>query len=337
MTEKKTLTTTGTVCSIYCGTGSKQDYTKTTTMAVTVTPPNSSSDQYADSPCTISLPIVYGSIAHWLGKQANEHHTHKWSLYLHPAASPTDMTLDSVIEKVSFHLHPSFPRPVRELSQAPYQVTEMGWGEFEASIKIYWLNSSKSVTSIVHQLQLYETTAATTPTDPAAAPTNAQQQQPIPKKPVINENYDEVVFTFKNPNEDPFYQKLIALTSSSSGNVTKAAAAAAANKKIKVESDGTTAAANLASTTTESGEQSAQNNKLPWPETQWTDEDHVKVLAAAQNYVNGELNAVKDRILKADIELQELVKAQRDLDAAKVAAAAAKAKSKSSSAAASSR
>ena len=50
-----------------------------------------------------------------------------------------------------------------------------------------------------------------------------------------------LVFTFKNPDDDPFYQKLLALTAASSGNV----AAAAANKRIKIESDSAAAADDL--------------------------------------------------------------------------------------------
>ncbi|KAL3597126.1 hypothetical protein D5086_008763 [Populus alba] len=29
----------------------------------------------------ISLPIVYGNIAFWLGKKANEYQSHKWTVY----------------------------------------------------------------------------------------------------------------------------------------------------------------------------------------------------------------------------------------------------------------
>jgi len=70
-----------------------------------------------------------------LGKKADEFHTHKWTLYLRGA---NNEDLSGVINKVVFHLHPSFAQPVRELTDPPFEVTERGWGEFEAQIRIIW-------------------------------------------------------------------------------------------------------------------------------------------------------------------------------------------------------
>ncbi|KAI2510253.1 YEATS family [Fragilaria crotonensis] len=57
---------------------------------------------------TVCLPIVYGSIAFFLGKKADEYHTHKWTLYLR---GPNDEDLGVCIQKVVFQLHPSFAQP----------------------------------------------------------------------------------------------------------------------------------------------------------------------------------------------------------------------------------
>ena len=77
----------------------------------------------------VACPIVYGSIAFWQGRKADEYHTHKWTCtYLvfqmqHPinccavfVRGPNHEDLSIVIEKVVFTLHPSFAQPVRGVS-----------------------------------------------------------------------------------------------------------------------------------------------------------------------------------------------------------------------------
>jgi len=94
---------------------------------------------------TACLPLVYGSVAFFLGKKADEYHTHKWTLYLR---GPRDEDLSPCIQKVVFHLHPSFAKPVREIMEPPYEVTERGWGEFEAQIRIIWKDSAEKATVV---------------------------------------------------------------------------------------------------------------------------------------------------------------------------------------------
>ena len=78
------------------------------------------------------LPIVYGSVAFYLGKKADENNTHQWTLYLR---GPNNEDLSACVEKVVFQLHASFAQPLRELTAPPYEVTERGWGEFEGKSK----------------------------------------------------------------------------------------------------------------------------------------------------------------------------------------------------------
>ena len=59
----------------------------------------------------------------------------QWTLYVR---GPNNEDLSVAIRKVVFQLHPSFPQPVRELTQPPYELTEKGWGEFEVTIRILW-------------------------------------------------------------------------------------------------------------------------------------------------------------------------------------------------------
>ena len=95
---------------------------------------------------TVCLPIIYGSIAFHLGKKADEYSTHKWTLYIRGPNGDED--LSCAIQKVVFQLHPSFPQPVREIASPPFEVTEKGWGEFEAGIRIIWNDPSEKPTSV---------------------------------------------------------------------------------------------------------------------------------------------------------------------------------------------
>lgn len=146
----------------------------------------------------VNLPIVYGSIAFQLAssnkKAMVSDSTHEWTLYLR---GPNNEDLSQCIEKAVFQLHPSFSQPVRELTAAPFEVTERGWGEFEAQIKISWKDSREKTTMVTHGLKLY-------PPPPDPNDPTPQAEQPA-DAPVVAESYDEVVFT--NPTES-FFEKI---------------------------------------------------------------------------------------------------------------------------------
>lgn len=134
---------------------------------------------------TASVPIVYGSIAFYLGKKADEFNTHQWTLYLRGS---NNEDLSTVISKVVFHLHPSFAEPTREMTEPPYEVTERGWGEFEAQIRISWKDPKEKTTVLTHAIKLYPTGTKQQANVPVAPPAD-------PSIPVVAEKYDEVVFT----------------------------------------------------------------------------------------------------------------------------------------------
>jgi len=94
---------------------------------------------------TACLPLVHGSVAWYLGKKADEFQTHQWTLYLRGA---NNEDLSVCIQKVVFHLHASFQQPVREFTAPPFEVTEKGWGEFEAQIRIYWKDPNEKATLV---------------------------------------------------------------------------------------------------------------------------------------------------------------------------------------------
>mmetsp|Transcript_37478 Transcript_37478/g.112396 ORF Transcript_37478/g.112396 Transcript_37478/m.112396 type:complete len:270 (-) Transcript_37478:124-933(-) len=141
---------------------------------------------------TVCLPIIYGSIAFFLDKKkSDEYHTHRWTLYVR---GPNDEDLSVGIAKVVFQLHPSFPQPVRELTAPPFEVTEKGWGEFEATIRIVWRDPDEKATVLTHGIKLYPPGATNITKDSKS------------KEPVVHEFYDEVVFT--NPKES-FHRQLM--------------------------------------------------------------------------------------------------------------------------------
>jgi len=52
------------------------------------------------------------------------------------------------VAKVVFQLHASFAQPIREYTEPPFEVTERGWGEFEAQIRIHWKDPAEKVTIV---------------------------------------------------------------------------------------------------------------------------------------------------------------------------------------------
>jgi YEATS domain-containing protein 4 len=202
---------------------------------------------------TICVPIVYGSIAFQLKKPDSSNNTHQWTLYLR---GPNNEDLSTGIAKVVFQLHPSFPQPIRELTAPPFEVTEKGWGEFEATIRIVWRDAGEKAMVLTHVIKLYP------PLPPNALPDITKENGPVK-----SEKYDEVVFT--DPTEI-FHKQLM-----QSGNL----------PKIK------------------SQEAAVQELFKPY-----SDENDFKILLEAQKFIEAELQAVKDRILKADsakVELDE--------------------------------
>lgn len=58
----------------------------------------------------VERPIVYGTIAFYLGKKAVEGKTHKWTAHVRGLYNED---ISYMIKKVIFTLHPSFENPKR--------------------------------------------------------------------------------------------------------------------------------------------------------------------------------------------------------------------------------
>ncbi|KAI3451459.1 hypothetical protein Pfo_008124 [Paulownia fortunei] len=136
----------------------------------------------------ICVPIVYGTIAFWLGRKATETQSHKWTVYVRGA---TNEDLGAVIKRAVFQLHPSFNNPVRVVESPPFELSECGWGEFEIAISLFFHNDvCEKQLDLYHHLKLYS--------EDESGPQST-------KKPVVVETYNEIVFP--DPSED-FYARV---------------------------------------------------------------------------------------------------------------------------------
>ncbi|XP_039158077.1 transcription initiation factor TFIID subunit 14b isoform X4 [Eucalyptus grandis] len=144
----------------------------------------------------ISLPIVYGTIAFYLGRKASDlfvstvirSQSHKWTVYVRGA---TNEDLSAVIKRVVFQLHPSFNNPTRVMEAPPFELSECGWGEFEIAISLFFHpDVCDKQLDLYHHLKLY-------PEDESGPQST--------KKPVVVESYDEIVFP--DPSE-AFYARV---------------------------------------------------------------------------------------------------------------------------------
>jgi YEATS domain-containing protein 4 len=135
---------------------------------------------------TVTKPFVYGTAAWWQGKNAEQEHSHRWTVFVRGLENED---LSYYIKKVTFQLHTSFRDSLRTVETPPFEVTETGWGEFSIGVKIYFHDTREPPVAITHQLRLF--------------PENAASQSM--KKPVMAECYDE--FVFVSPTES-FHQML---------------------------------------------------------------------------------------------------------------------------------
>ena len=128
----------------------------------------------------IVKPFVYGSVAINLGKKSKEEATHKWCVYVRGV---NNENISNFIKSVQFTLHSTFPNNIRIISKWPFELYEMGWGEFDIKIKIELIDESVKPIELTHALKFY----------------NQPHQSQSSKKPVVSENYDEIIFVNPKP------------------------------------------------------------------------------------------------------------------------------------------
>ena len=122
---------------------------------------------------TIRCPVIYGNIAWWLGKKAVQFEkTHRWLCFVR---GPHNEDLSIWIDHVTFRLHESFPDPVKVVHKPPFEIEQVGWGEFELTITLHFKDPSEKPVTLIHGLGLY-------PSNISLLPAPSQQQGGLPVK-----------------------------------------------------------------------------------------------------------------------------------------------------------
>ena len=130
----------------------------------------------------IIKPFVYGSVAFFLRKKSHEDISHKWCVYVRGV---NNENISNFVKEVHFILHTTFQNHIRKVDKWPFELYEVGWGEFDIKIKIFLIDETMKPLEVVHSLKLY----------PSQSHIN-----PSPKRPVVSENYDEIIFVNPKPN-----------------------------------------------------------------------------------------------------------------------------------------
>jgi hypothetical protein len=146
----------------------------------------------------------------------------------------------------------------------------MGWGEFEASIRIVWKDEAEErPVLLTHGIKLYPNNAPATSVDPSTYMNTTV--------PVVSEKYDEVVFT----NPKVVFHKLL-LDGGGGTHLQQK------KKKKKLAYP-----------------LSHESSVIEHFRT-YGDETDVKAMLAAKEFLQKELRSVKDRLIKVDDELEEV-------------------------------
>ena len=139
---------------------------------------------------------MFGSIAKLLDPNnrppnISPDHTHRWTVYVR-GVDGEDITY--WLKKVQFKLHETYSQSLRTIeAPGPFEVTETGWGEFEVSIKLFFVpEANEKPSSVYHPLKLH-------PYGPEA------ERQRASGEPIISQNYEEIVF---NEPVEQFYEIL---------------------------------------------------------------------------------------------------------------------------------
>lgn len=104
------------------------------------------------------------------------------------AASPCPCSLP--------HTAPALPSDIKE---GPFEVAELGWGEFEVGVKLFFFDDSVKPLAFKHMLKLYPPPGTVLPaghvscTPPSPLQGATPHSSPSPQ-PVVSESFDEVVF-----------------------------------------------------------------------------------------------------------------------------------------------
>ncbi|KAI6181717.1 hypothetical protein M3Y98_00859100 [Aphelenchoides besseyi] len=130
---------------------------------------------------TLVKPIVYGNSAEALSRKTADNHTHRWRMFVRPFF---DEDVTKYIRKVQFRLHESYKNPLRTVESLDedgrgFSIEETGWGEFEAQIKLFFVDINEKPVTVPYYLRLFK----------------PEFTKPDGRKYVLYEHYDELIFT----------------------------------------------------------------------------------------------------------------------------------------------
>lgn len=171
-------------------------------------------------------PFVYGTTARPFDERTNpkppgvpDDHTHSWTVFV---KGIDDVDITYWLRRVQFKLHESIPNHVRSTSRPsprpgpfpnsnpplpnplvidgekgkPFTISETGWGEFEITIKLYYVpESSEKPQTLYHHLRLH----------PYGRNEEEKEAMRLAGGDVISWVYEEQVF---NEPYEPFYEIL---------------------------------------------------------------------------------------------------------------------------------
>ncbi|KAH8176127.1 YEATS family protein [Sarocladium implicatum] len=111
----------------------------------------------------IRRPFIVGSTALPFNDTTNpkpadvpDNHTHSWTVFV-KGIDDTDITY--WVRRVQFKLHESIPNCIRMVEGEPgkpFSVQETGWGEFDVTVKLYYVNESgEKPQTLYHYLRLH--------------------------------------------------------------------------------------------------------------------------------------------------------------------------------------
>jgi len=111
----------------------------------------------------IFRPFVYGTTARPFDDKTNpkppgvpDDHTHSWIVFV---KGIDDVDVTYWLRRVQFKLHESIPNHVRMIEGEKgkaFQIQETGWGEFEITIKLYYVpESGEKPQTLYHHLRLH--------------------------------------------------------------------------------------------------------------------------------------------------------------------------------------
>ncbi|KAK4190051.1 protein AF-9 [Podospora australis] len=150
----------------------------------------------------IFRPFVYGTTARPFDEKTNpkppgvpDDHTHSWTVFV---KGIDDVDITYWLRRVQFKLHESIPNHVRMIEGEkgkPFTLSETGWGEFEITIKLYYVaESSEKPQTLYHHLRLHP-----------YGRTEEEKETMKSSKEVISWCYEEQLF---NEPYEPFYEIL---------------------------------------------------------------------------------------------------------------------------------